>query len=293
MTHNARQGIGVALLAALAVALAAPAYAGAQPGAEELWQAYPLVPEAPDAQPGGAPGDGARDDMAMGYLGDEADGARDTRLMLQLGMLFAAIYVAILCVWFSATRGVLSVGAGLDAAGPRPGATLVARRSGRRLDVRDPVAAGSGALALPRGRGAARSPRVPGRRQVPEPALAAAARRLPAHGRRRIRGRRTGRVAGRRRVGAGGARRVLDRAAVRLARGRRAARPRQWIVTGVPTGMRCASSRTSGLRIRMHPCEIRPGTRSGRSVPWIPTKPPAGQSVAVGERALVPKATGP
>ena len=31
----------------------------------------------------------------------------------------------------------------------------------------------------------------------------------------------------------------------------------------------------------------------GRSVPWMPTKPPAGQSVSVGDRALVPNATGP
>ena len=49
----------------------------------------------------------------------------------------------------------------------------------------------------------------------------------------------------------------------------------------------------SALRIRMQPCETRPGRISGRSVPWIPTKPPAGQSVRVAERALVPNATGP
>ena len=65
------------------------------------------------------------------------------------------------------------------------------------------------------------------------------------------------------------------------------------IVTGVPTGMSFASRRMSALRRRMQPCETRPGMSSGRSVPWIPTKPPAGQSVSVGERALVPKATGP
>ena len=35
----------------------------------------------------------------------------------------------------------------------------------------------------------------------------------------------------------------------------------------------------SALRMRMHPCEMRPGMSSGRSVPWMPTKPPAGQSV--------------
>ena len=65
------------------------------------------------------------------------------------------------------------------------------------------------------------------------------------------------------------------------------------MVRGVPTGMRRASARMSALRKRMHPWEMRPGTRSGRSVPWMPTKPPAGQPVAAGERALVPKATGP
>ncbi len=49
----------------------------------------------------------------------------------------------------------------------------------------------------------------------------------------------------------------------------------------------------SALRSRMQPCEMRPGMRAGWLVPWIPTKPPAGQSVSVGERALVPKASGP
>ena len=63
--------------------------------------------------------------------------------------------------------------------------------------------------------------------------------------------------------------------------------------TGVPTGISRASARMSALRIRMQPCDTRPGTRSGRSVPWMPTKPPAGQSVAAGDRALVPNATGP
>ena len=68
---------------------------------------------------------------------------------------------------------------------------------------------------------------------------------------------------------------------------------RQRMITGVPTGIRRARARMSALRIRMQPWETRPGTRSGRSVPWMPTNPPAGQSVAPGERALVPNATGP
>src|SRR3954454_22818093 len=54
-----------------------------------------------------------------------------------------------------------------------------------------------------------------------------------------------------------------------------------------------ARRRMSALRRRMQPWETRAGTRSGRSVPWSPTKPPAGQSVSVGEVALVPKAIGP
>ena len=50
----------------------------------------------------------------------------------------------------------------------------------------------------------------------------------------------------------------------------------------------------SALRSRMQPCEIRArDARAGWLVPWIPTKPPAGQSVSVGERALVPNASGP
>ena len=65
------------------------------------------------------------------------------------------------------------------------------------------------------------------------------------------------------------------------------------ILTGVPTGMMRARRTMSRLRMRMQPCDTRPGTRSGRSVPWMPMKPPAGQSVSVGDVALVPKATGP
>ena len=45
--------------------------------------------------------------------------------------------------------------------------------------------------------------------------------------------------------------------------------------------------------MRMQPCETRPGRRCGWFVPWMPMKPPPGQSVSTGERALVPKAIGP
>ena len=66
-----------------------------------------------------------------------------------------------------------------------------------------------------------------------------------------------------------------------------------WIRIGVPTGISCARRRIAALRSRMQPCETRPGIRSGRSVPWMPMKPPPGQSVSVADRALVPNATGP
>jgi hypothetical protein len=45
--------------------------------------------------------------------------------------------------------------------------------------------------------------------------------------------------------------------------------------------------------MRMQPCEMRPGTSFGALVPWMPTKPPPGQSVRTGERAVVPNAIGP
>jgi hypothetical protein len=62
----------------------------------------------------------------------------------------------------------------------------------------------------------------------------------------------------------------------------------QRIVIGVPTGIIRARRTMSSFRNRMHPWETRPGRSSGRFVPWIPTKPPPGQSVTYGERTLVP-----
>ena len=38
-----------------------------------------------------------------------------------------------------------------------------------------------------------------------------------------------------------------------------------------------------GFRMRMQPCEIRPGIRFGSLVPWMPITPPPGQSLRVGE----------
>jgi hypothetical protein len=67
----------------------------------------------------------------------------------------------------------------------------------------------------------------------------------------------------------------------------------QRMVRGVPTGMSLPRRTMSALRIRMHPCETRPGKSHGSFVPWIPTNPPPGQSVRTRDRALVPKASGP
>jgi hypothetical protein len=66
-----------------------------------------------------------------------------------------------------------------------------------------------------------------------------------------------------------------------------------WILTGVPTGISRSNFKMSSFRSLTQPCETRPGISSGVAVPWIPTKPPAGQSVSTPERALVPNATGP
>ena len=52
------------------------------------------------------------------------------------------------------------------------------------------------------------------------------------------------------------------------------------IVTGVPTGISLPSVRIAEFLNRMQPCEICPGIRLGRSVPWMPMNPPAGQPVS-------------
>ena len=51
--------------------------------------------------------------------------------------------------------------------------------------------------------------------------------------------------------------------------------------------------RTAAFGMRMQPCETRPGRISGWFVPWMPMKPPPGQSVSTFERASVPNAIGP
>lgn len=108
-----------AMTLALAVATPVSSHAGERPKAAELWRAYPLDPDAPMANDGnqGSPAAMvAGRDMAV-PMGEESDGVIDSRLMLQLGMVIAVIYAAFLCVWCSATRGVLSFGAGLNVGG--------------------------------------------------------------------------------------------------------------------------------------------------------------------------------
>ena len=65
------------------------------------------------------------------------------------------------------------------------------------------------------------------------------------------------------------------------------------IVTGVPTGISRARRLIAAFGIRTQPCETRPGRIPGWFVPWMPMKPPPGQSVRTAERAFVPNAIGP
>ena len=65
------------------------------------------------------------------------------------------------------------------------------------------------------------------------------------------------------------------------------------MLTGVPSGISRKSVMIAGLRIRTQPWETRPGRICGAFVPWIPTKPPPGQSVNVADFAFSPKARGP
>ena len=62
---------------------------------------------------------------------------------------------------------------------------------------------------------------------------------------------------------------------------------RQVMVMGVPTSTSLSSLRMSAFFMRTQPCEILPGIRPGRQVPWMPTMPPPGQSVSVSDVALV------
>jgi hypothetical protein len=126
---------GVALLAGLflcaAVAPTASPHADGDRSAAELWEAYPLNPQAPDASIGGPRGDSA----ATSANRDAPDRAVDGRLMLQLGMLVGALYAAFLCIWFAATRGSLGPGDGIDAGGSlrRVRARLARAKTERRF----------------------------------------------------------------------------------------------------------------------------------------------------------------
>ena len=65
------------------------------------------------------------------------------------------------------------------------------------------------------------------------------------------------------------------------------------MVIGVPTCDQLVELQDVGVLMRTQPCEIRPGISPGRLVPWTPTMPPPGQSVSVGDVALVMNASGP
>lgn len=112
---------GVALLTAVALGLVAAcaAHAAEERSAAELWQAYPLNPDASQDGAGGARGAATRAgrDLPIRYTGDASDGAVDSRLMLQLGMLLAVLYAAFVCVWFTAIRGTLGSSPRLDVSG--------------------------------------------------------------------------------------------------------------------------------------------------------------------------------
>jgi hypothetical protein len=45
-----------------------------------------------------------RDGFHRGVTGSTDDGASDTRLLMQMGMLLGAVYLAFLTVWYWATR---------------------------------------------------------------------------------------------------------------------------------------------------------------------------------------------
>jgi hypothetical protein len=285
----------------LSLVVACAAHAAEDRSAVELWQAYPL---SPDPSQAGDTAIGRSRELPVRSMGDASDGAVDSRLMLQLGMLLAVLYAAFLCFWFTAGRETLGEALGRVpaltasvAVRPRTASTAGSPRADANAVWTCAIAWRPGRLrsrframmAPPDGRGwqvvaESRNLRWPPRsaRALPTAELVSALESLVA----------ALVAAGWEPVepaGSWSARRFVWRR-----EGEPPARLKTyWMVTGVPTGIRRASSRMSGLRIRMQPCEMRPGTRSGRSVPWIPTKPPAGQSVAVGERALVPNATGP
>ena len=148
---------GLALLLGVATSLAAPMSSAAEPPRPaELWQAYPLQSESHDAVAGGTAGGQVARPVRIGtsgevqYEGAGSNVAADIRLILQLGMLIALLYVAFLCVWFATTRRLRHASAGrghrhavqrvrgseaaaVAKSDPAPRARSVAQRAGSTL----------------------------------------------------------------------------------------------------------------------------------------------------------------
>jgi hypothetical protein len=102
-----------------------------------------------------APLDGVSDRIAAGQpigapgtdgTGGRTDSEVDTRLVLQLGMLFAALYVAFLCLWLSRTRGGWTPRGYLERLRATWGMALLHART--RLLGRTSAATGAGAPAV-------------------------------------------------------------------------------------------------------------------------------------------------
>jgi hypothetical protein len=107
--------IGLALLVGVLLSLAAPvpSMADQSSSPQELWRAYPLRPDAAAGESRGiAAGKVSRPmEIAAGDAEDVTpDTAEDTRLLLQIGMLLAVLYVAFLCLWLSWMRRQHDVG---------------------------------------------------------------------------------------------------------------------------------------------------------------------------------------
>lgn len=91
----------------LSLAVPAPSIADQSSSPTELWRAYPLRPTAADGASDGIAAGKASRPVEIGAGGAEdisPDTAENTRLMLQIGMLFALVYVAFLCLWLSWMR---------------------------------------------------------------------------------------------------------------------------------------------------------------------------------------------
>jgi hypothetical protein len=91
----------------LSLAVAMPSMADEPPSSTESWRASRLRPNALHGVSDGIAAGNASWATGMGAAGAEGTGpdtAADTRLMLQLGMLLALLYVAFLCLWLSTRR---------------------------------------------------------------------------------------------------------------------------------------------------------------------------------------------